>query len=78
MEESPVAMRGLRAGEPVSASQPAGSARGVVSLEAGKRACRDQTDKQRRAFFGHTRFKNEEIRREYFVVAKSGTYAEVP
>jgi hypothetical protein len=49
-----------------------------VSLEAGKRACRDQTDKQRRAFFGHTRFKNEEISREYFVVAKSGTYAEVP
>ena len=36
MEEPPVAVRGLRAGEPVPTPQPAGPAKGVVSLEAGK------------------------------------------
>jgi hypothetical protein len=37
MEEPPVAMRGLRAGEPVPTSQPAGPSKGVVSPGAGKR-----------------------------------------
>ena len=37
LEKPPVAVRGLRAGEPVPTPQPAGPAKGVVSLEAGKR-----------------------------------------
>src|ERR1035437_3980424 len=36
VEEPPVALRGLRAGEPVPTPHPAGPSRGVVPLEAGK------------------------------------------
>src|ERR1017187_9838669 len=41
-----MAMRGLRPGELVPTPQPAGPARGVVSLEAVKWASRDQTSHQ--------------------------------
>jgi len=37
-----VALRGLRAGKPVPAPQPAGPSRGVMSLEAGKAAARSK------------------------------------
>jgi hypothetical protein len=39
-----VAVRGLRAGQSIPTPQPAGPAKGVVSLEAEKRPPRDEND----------------------------------
>jgi len=46
-----VAVRGLRAGKSVPTPQSAGPAKGVVSLEAGKRPHRGEKDQQQPVFF---------------------------
>jgi hypothetical protein len=73
-----VAVRGLRAGESVPTPQPAGPAKGVVSLEAGKRP--PEFKKTSRvppfSFVNHT--KTRKMIAGHFLATKSRTCAEVP
>jgi hypothetical protein len=73
-----VAVRGLRAGEFVPTPQPAGPAKGVVSLEAGKRPHRDEKDQQQLGFSKRKLTQNQKINCARVVDAKSRTCAGVP
>jgi hypothetical protein len=61
LEKSPVAVRGLRAGELVPPPQPVGPAKGVVSLEAAKRPPKTNKYQQQPAFPDRQLFQNQEI-----------------
>ena len=78
LEEPPVAVRGLRAGQPVPAPQPAGPARGVVSPEAGKRPQEAKHTTVNQPFATEKCFKNERFNCNCAVATKSRTCAEVP
>src|ERR1019366_2150299 len=77
-EKPPMALRGLRASEPIPAPQPVGPSKGVVSPGARNTASRGQTDNQKPTFFRQKLIQNQEIIGSHAVTTKSRTCAEVP
>ena len=78
LTKSPVAVLGLRAGEPLPAPQPTGPAKGVVPPEAEKRPHRDEKSKQQPALSNQKLPHYQEIICARIAAAKSRTCAEVP